>query len=458
MFLMIENNGVAPVEAFTLLGDSGTRNCGVTGVIGQFGSGTKHAINLLLRKGIEFHIYSGKTRLEFFYERTNIQDANGGVREAKKVKCRLSGDKNRTIDCGWVLDFGALDWRETSMALREFVSNAIDCSKIMGGEPVVRVEPNRRARAGHTRVFVSVRDPEVSEFHRDLSKHFLHFSEDPSQVEKTFLRKNPDSLGPRIYREGVFVRELASKVAAAYDYNFKASEIEIDESRNSNEYNLRAKIARLICVADSEVIEGLFDRMSSGEVYESSLDEFYLGYYTSEAENSNWQKAWEGFAGDAVIANERIGNSQIAGHAEAKGHKVKVIKSDSFVKVAELQGVPNIATAVGSHASNGRVECEATPEAVESVDTVWSWLSELEMTNGRDKPEVKSFKQLMDGEGSVLGFYQPGTTEVNIREDLGGGLALKVALEECGHYVTGAMDGSRDFQNFFIEMVTEICK
>ena len=46
MFLCIQNPGVAPVEGFTLLGVSTTRDCGVEGTIGQFGSGNKHAINV----------------------------------------------------------------------------------------------------------------------------------------------------------------------------------------------------------------------------------------------------------------------------------------------------------------------------------------------------------------------------------------------------------------------------
>jgi len=65
MPLLIQNSGVAPTEGFTLLGVSTTRGCGVDGTIGQFGSGTKHAINVLLRAGLKVVIYCGKTRLEF---------------------------------------------------------------------------------------------------------------------------------------------------------------------------------------------------------------------------------------------------------------------------------------------------------------------------------------------------------------------------------------------------------
>ena len=76
-YLLISNVGVAPVEGYTLLGMSTTRDCGVEGAIGMFGSGTKHAINLLLRLGITFWIYCGLTRLEFFTEEEEINDGLG---------------------------------------------------------------------------------------------------------------------------------------------------------------------------------------------------------------------------------------------------------------------------------------------------------------------------------------------------------------------------------------------
>ena len=45
MFLMIANNGVAPVQSFTVLGVSTAR--GNSDKIGQFGSGAKHGLSLI---------------------------------------------------------------------------------------------------------------------------------------------------------------------------------------------------------------------------------------------------------------------------------------------------------------------------------------------------------------------------------------------------------------------------
>jgi len=459
-YLMIQNKGVAPVEAFTMLGDSGTRDCGVEGAIGQFGSGSKHGINMLLRKGIDFRVYTGHTRLEFSWDRKMVKDANGKMRETFPVKCKLSGDKTKTIDCGWTLDFGAMDWRDTSMGLREFVSNALDCTNILGEDAglylKVQSEDRPRACKGVTRIYVDLNDQDVADFYRDLSKHFLHFSADPSQAKERFLRKSPDSLGPRIYREGVFVRELAATCRSAFDYNFKAGDIKIDECRNSSEYALRANIAQTVNKADAETLKTYFETLSTGDTYEASLDQFYLGYCESEESRANWTEAWELFAGTAVVATEAIGNSPIAEHVLAKGHKVAILP-DAFAKVAASMGVPTVASVLGEAGAAGKIECPTTLGAQAAVDEVWGWCEVAEMTGGKAKPETKCFRQLMDAGGECLGYCKLGGTAVYIREDLAGKIALKTAIEEVAHYVTGSTDCSRDFQNFAFDMIVELC-
>ena len=117
------------------------------------------------------------------------------------------------------------------MALREFTSNAIDWSGRNGGEAVVRPEANPRARSGYTRIFVEL-NGEVQDFYRELGRRFLYFS-NKSLIKQTFLPKDPESVGPRVYFEGVFITELRSQVASVFDYNFKKGEIKIDECRNT---------------------------------------------------------------------------------------------------------------------------------------------------------------------------------------------------------------------------------
>jgi len=449
---MIQNLGVAPLEAFTLLGDSGSR--GRMDSIGQFGSGNKHGILLLLRKRIPFVICAGGIKLEFYYERRTIQESDGSQRETWIVMCQTSGKVNRKIDLNWSADFGIMDWTETRMALREFVSNAIDWAGRNGGKAEVRPEASIRCKTGHTRVFIEL-TPEVQEFYQNLGDNFLYFS-NPKLVGETFLPKGP-SVGPRVYFQGVLITTLSSQVPSAFDYNFRKGDIHIDECRNSNESVLRARIAQRVNKADAKTLAILLEQMSQGDIYEAALDDFYLSYTTNDEIKENWTSAWKEVAGDALIATTAMANSPVAEHVRHKGYRVKEVRSNTFVNTAIKFGVKDIASAVGQHAAQGRVECETTPFAQQAVDTVWGWIESLNLTKGKSKPSVRSFHQLMDGEEQTHGFYVPGTDYVNINRDFEGREGIKTALEEVGHYVTGSTDMSRDFQEFFITMVVEAC-
>ena len=62
-FLKIENPGVCPVEGFILLGATSKRLADNDSpyCIGQFGSGNKHAINVLLRASCSLSSFAATT-------------------------------------------------------------------------------------------------------------------------------------------------------------------------------------------------------------------------------------------------------------------------------------------------------------------------------------------------------------------------------------------------------------
>jgi hypothetical protein len=241
---------------------------------------------------------------------------------------------------------------------------------------------------------------------------------------------------------------LPSRAPAAFDYNFEDSEIKIDECRNSSEYAVRASIALVINKAPTETLVDFFQKASETETFEGGLDEYYLSYERGK----NWQAAWEQFAGDAFAINQENAMTE---YARRKGYRPKALKSDTLVKVAGKMGIKTVSTVLGQHAGSGKIPADITTEAKNSVETVWSWCEVAGMTNGKPKPKVSCFKQLMDAEGECLGYYD-GTDTVYLRDDLGGKLALKTAIEEVAHYITGATDNSRDFQNFAFDMIVEL--
>ena len=351
MYLVVQNPGVAPVEGYTLLGVSTTRNCGVAGTIGQFGSGAKHAINTLLRAGLKLLIYCGKTRLEFT---TRDDMVNDGLvtKPIKRVVCKLGGTSSKTLDMGWCLDFGAIDWTDLSMALREFVANAIDRTVREKGDfipgllneelRVAVVEDNAvRAREGFTRVYVEIND-DVQRFYGELPRRFLHFSSRPQLVKESLLPKADRNLSGKrtamIYKEGVLVREIAEdEETSVYDYNFHDGELKLDESRNSSEYEIKGAAARLFRKATPQQLVPVFKSLVAQEPsYEATFDSYYIApsYSDPEPEQKQaWQQAWELAAGpNAVLCDASLGHT--AEFVEEKGFRPKPTKAPSWISAA----------------------------------------------------------------------------------------------------------------------------
>ncbi|MEN6367718.1 MAG: hypothetical protein ABFC88_12980 [Thermoguttaceae bacterium] len=473
MFACIQNPGIAPVEGFTLLGVSTTRDCGVAGVIGQFGSGNKHAINVLLRAGLKVFVYCGRTRLEFYTRDDEIND--GLIRKAvKRVMCKMGGTSSKTIDLGWVLDFGAIDWTDLGMAMREFVSNAIDRTvREEGGEFLPALKAGRlsvtiasddkmKAKDGYTRVYVELNES-VQRYVGELPRRFLHFSDDPAQVKKSFLPKANRNLNGKktavIYREGVYVREIEDyEEESIYDYNFKSGELQIDESRNSSDWAIRAAIAKLYRTASSVELAPLFQALTGPKpCFEDHLDPDYIisTWDKPKTEQSvAWQTAWEAVAGDAVLCDNA---TTIVEFVERKGYKALPVRSHQMVEAAKRFGVKTDVMVLTSNEQKGREKLPPSEAASAAVNEVWGWLEKYGLTNGKKKPGVGCFRDVMNGGSQTLGFCDD--VGVYFADDHCSGrnkMLLQTVLEEVTHWCTKSCDGSRDLQDFAFRMVVEI--
>ena len=117
----------------------------------------------------------------------------------------------------------------------------------------------------------------------------------------------------------------------------------------------------------------------------------------------------------------------------------------------------------------GREITSATVDAQAAVDYVWDLIEEVGLTNGKNKPEVRSFSSILDAGVMLNGYYRDGIVYIN--RDLAGDAflvagskalsdrLLKVALEELAHYATnGATDLSRDFQDYVLEVAVKLAR
>ncbi len=164
-YLKIENIGVCPPEGFTVLGVSLADTSDNQGVIGQFGSGNKHGVAVCLRNSLAPVVFCGSLRLDFFTKPQTVADSKAS-KDFARVCVKYGGtdpgtgtSRSATEDLGFVLDYGKQDWNEVALALREFVSNAIDRSIREHGDwrsvTIEIVDETRvRAKRDHTRVFL----------------------------------------------------------------------------------------------------------------------------------------------------------------------------------------------------------------------------------------------------------------------------------------------------------------
>jgi hypothetical protein len=482
-FLKIENVGVCPPEAFTVLGVSLASTSNNNGVIGTFGSGSKHGVAVLLRHGLPPVVFAGTLRLEFGTKPQKVADGIA-TKDFARVVVRYGGtdpftgaSRSSAEDLGFVLDYGKQDWSEPALALREFVSNAIDRGIRERGDwsgvSVEIVSENQvRARAGYTRVFVPL-NAEVFAFYENLGKWFLHFSE-PEALKKAILPKKNRNLGQRqtavIYRRGVRVREFeSSDVPSLFDYNL--DNLRLDEARRASDWDVKYFCGRALANADKRTLAVLFDRLlnSNAPAWELTFDALSLQPSNRDTADDvvrrcrSWQEAFAQVAGESAV----LTGAGTVDQLRRKGYK-PVLAAESLVNAAERYGVNTPAKVLSADDLAGREITEASPDAQAAVDLVWDWLEEVGLTNGKEKPPVRCFTSILDGGVMLNGFYRNG--EVFINSDLAGGSSafagpqalsdrlLKVALEEVAHHVTQATDNSRDFQDFLLDLSVKLAR
>jgi hypothetical protein len=517
-FLKIENPGVAPEEAFTLLGASTKRGSDNSATIGKFGTGNKHGVAVLLRNQLAPVVFAGSLKLEFG---TRSQKVDDGIRESEfnRVVVKFGGkDRNgvsrsATEDLGFVLEHGSADWLSVDLALREFVSNSLDRATEEGEVQFITnyinarsvefrtaagvkgtaehtevtnalneyrktstdyknvmvevVNENQvRAKAGYTRVFVPL-TAEVLAFFNAIGKWFLHFSE-PELLGKTILPKANRNLGDRrsavIYRRGVRVREFeSSDTESLYDYNLE--NLKLDESRRVDDWYVKFEAAQAFAASDVETVGRLWQSFMDGKQYwEHSFDSYGLERgLQDEKQKLVWNTAFEKVAGELSVLATADGGDVAA----RKGFKV-VTAPQVFVQAAEKRGIRTPSKVLSEDDKLGRTVYDSTPDAVAAVEFAWDLAVRYGVTNGKSKPGVKTFRKIMDGGGQTLGFYKDGTVFINQDIAAGGSLSLGwhgltqqllvTALEEVAHHITGASDNSRDFQDYLLNFVVYMAK
>jgi len=241
-FYAISNPGVAALDTLITFGVSSSR--GNKSKIGQFGSGFKFGVLALLREGLDFAVCLNHQTIRFSTEMKYLD---------KVTYNQVYYTINNGPKQNWpvALEFGAINWTNVDMALREFISNAIDNTD-SGTFSITQVD-NIKTVAGHTVMYVE-KCASVQKYMQEVKNNFLHMT----NQDKVSLIPNTNGGYARFYRRGVFVREIAEK--SIFHYN---GELQIDECRNSDPYYCESLMSTILQTGirncNKDVVEPLFD-------------------------------------------------------------------------------------------------------------------------------------------------------------------------------------------------------
>ena len=284
-WLLIENKGEIDVNALVLMGGSTKRDS--TTAIGFFGSGNKYALALLLKSEIDVKIFSGEKEITLATEDVTFRD--------KSFKKILVNGKETSL----TTDMGP-QW-DTWMAIREFVSNAID----EGTNNIIPSIDNVSPKEGYTRIYIEI----VPEIKNVIDNWNLYFSFDRTDalVDKDNKRIYPNICENErriLYRKGI--RCYAEGISL---FHYDLPDFRINESRIIDQmWHAREIITKfVVCHATKAIAEYiLVNAFSKGNYLETALD-YNSDCYSSEVLNKEWREA----IGDRIICNKNVGGFYI---------------------------------------------------------------------------------------------------------------------------------------------------
>jgi hypothetical protein len=169
-YILIQNEGEIETNSFELIGASTKR--GETGKIGFFGSGLKYSIAYMMRKEIDFKVFSGESELKFTTTPETLKN------QTFDRICINGKPTSYTVTMGPT-------WKEDWFVLREIYCNAVDESNCQ----VVRETTSISPSPGKTRIYIELTDT----LRKVISEWDKYFSDE----------RTPIFVAPKIYTSGM---------------------------------------------------------------------------------------------------------------------------------------------------------------------------------------------------------------------------------------------------------------
>lgn len=192
--IVLKNKGLIEVDLITTMGMHVKET---DSYLGRFGTGLKYAIAVFLREGVDFDLYIGKNKYEFYTEKKTVRGKEFEI-------CFMQG-KYDSIPLGFTTEFGK-DW-ETWQAYRELFTNSV-LDEVSG--EVHHGDGGPGPEEGHTTFIISGAIETENVFIREMN------------LEKLYSNSSIDIYrgeSPYIYYQGVRAKTLNKP--SMYTYNIK---------------------------------------------------------------------------------------------------------------------------------------------------------------------------------------------------------------------------------------------
>jgi len=449
-YIEISNIGEINKSAIELLGFSDKRNR--TDLIGEKGTGLKFSRLQCLRKSIDFWVTTSGFKNSF--TKKKVDEENDQV----IFKYESLNGKTHYKPSSYTVEAGFGDWTDDWFIVREVIQNAVDETKrnrLCGSrdesmEMVLKcskiVDEVSFAKKGNTNIYIEL-TPEIEKVFSNLDKYFVYSPMFACEHGSLHKKKEEDKI--KVYKQGIFVQEYSHDTGL---YDVECSSLELQENRTPKHGgDVSDEVLKIYSEAPIN-IKRQFLRYCN-----YNKDSFELKWawgFTSPLSNKDsWVKAFcEEFGEKAVIHHDTVIQEYVL--EKAKMHKYTVIVLANpiykFLKesIRTLEDLTSSFEGLQYHAEEPTgIQADILTEAMPLLHKIFS-----------TRVPVKIYTPLTELEHNTAGVYLPRRKEILINKNNCTSLeaVLPVLIEEFIHAETGADDGSRAFQDFATNKISQL--
>lgn len=426
-YILIQNDGEIETNSFELIGASTKRND--AGKIGFFGSGLKYSIAYMMRKGIDFKVYSGLTELSFTTKDENLKD------QTFQRICINGNPTSYTVTMGPT-------WKEDWFVLREIYCNALDENNCQIIKETEIVQPSE----GKTRIYIEATD----ELNKVISNWDAYFAEDREPLFTTtpvytcYLGSEDGCVHRqevKVYKktEGVMYRKgirVYKNDRYMYDYGF--NNVNINEDRTAKNANgIKYGIWHIFAQFENE---GYIKSVLRTAQDDDKTDEYFS---ISISENGgNWSNEWVRFSKENLLVLRESSAKYVEEILKYKGESFLI--PSSFAREmkknlpdVQILGMQNMIGDISAE------EAEVTPKMEYLLKEVLKSLKEMNYTVDYEIKVATFDDESIMGKADLknrLIYIAATTFDMGRRE-----LALTL-MEENEHIKSQKHDETRAFQ------------